>query len=253
MEYARFSICITPNPDSDLARLGRHWLGWDMDQGAELPLLRIEDLEFSVLSLSARLRRFGFHAPLTTPFRLADGHSPLSLHHTAQALSAHLDALEFPGLHLVADRARLSLRPIGDTSELLRLRHVVERVFDEFRAPAAGDPQRSERRRSELSSQQMQAVIDPRTPSRAPDAPFEYALSCTLLQDEADDLRRKLLPILTPTLPRPYRIQSLSLCGEDPNGWFRVIQRYPLVGAVRPRPADIPTLSTASPHVPLLS
>lgn len=253
MEYARFSICITPNPDSDLARLGRHWFGWDMDQGKELPLLQIEDLETSVLSLTGRLRRFGFHAPLTGAFRLARGHSPLSLHHTAQALSAHLDALEFPGLQLSADSGCLSIKPIGNTRDLTRMRHVIDRVFAEFRAPAPMEEKRLQRRRSELTSQQMQAVIDPRPPTEPVQAPLEYTLSGPLPKSEATDLRRRLLPILTPHLPRPYRVQSLTLCGEDAAGWFRVIQRYPLVGAIRARHAEKPTLSTASPDVPLWS
>ncbi|MEM8580764.1 MAG: DUF1045 domain-containing protein [Pseudomonadota bacterium] len=251
MKYGRYSVCITPNPDSDLARLGRHWLGWDMDQGKERPLLKIEELETSVLSLSGRLRRFGFHAPLTSAFRLAGGHSPLSLHHTAQALSAHLDALEFPGLHLCADNGHLSLKPIGDTLELFRMGHVVDRVFAEFRDPAAKDDGRALRRRSELTTQQMQAVIDPRPPMRTPDTPVEFALSSPLPKSEVEDIRRRLLPVLTPHLPKPYRVQSLTLCGEDAAGWFHVIHRYPLVGAVRARRAQQPVLGTASPHVPL--
>lgn len=250
MKYARYSLCVTPAPDSDLARLGRHWLGWDMDQATELPSLKIEHLPVPVLALTEKIRRFGFHAPLTSPFRLANGHSPLALHHTSQALAAHLDALEFSGLYLSADAGHLSLRPVGDLSSIERLRYVVDQVFSEYRAPASRQDQSLGRRRSELSTEQMKAVIDQKPPPPEPNSQFEFVLTDKYSQTEANKLRQKLLPILTPNLPRPFRILSVSLCGEDTRGWFRVIQRYALAGASRVQTYGEQDAKPARPQVP---
>lgn len=253
MTYARYSLCVTPAPDSDLARLGRHWMGWDMDQATELPFLKVEQLPVTVLSLTARLRRYGFHAPLMAPFRLAEGHSPLHLHHTAQALAAHLEALEFSGLSLSADARHLSLRPIGNIRGIERMRHVVAQVFGEFRAPVSPTAEPTTRRRSELSTAQMKAVIDRRAPPDTQAPEFEFALTERSAQQDASDLRRMLLPILTPNLPRPFYVQAITLCGEDMNGWFRVIQRYALVGSHALRSPEQPAAGAMPPTIPLWS
>ncbi|WP_425090781.1 DUF1045 domain-containing protein [Tropicimonas sp. S265A] len=251
MKYARFSICITPDPDSDLARLGKHWLGWDIDQAVELPFLKVDNLKVSALSLTARVRRFGFHALLAPPFRLANGHSPLDLHHTAQALAAHLEALEFPGLYLSAEDDQLALRPMGDLAPLHRLQHIADQVFDEYRAPPPPDAAPQPRRRSELSAQQMQVVIGESLDPTKSERPFEFVLTEPRPRAEVTQLRQKLLPILSPNLPRPFHVQSITLCGEDQSGWFRVIQRYPLTGGLRTRAPDAPRLHTLVPQVPL--
>lgn len=254
MKYTRFSICITPAPDSDLARLGKHWLGWDIDQGAELPFLKIENLPAPFHRLTARLRRYGFRAPLTAPFELAPGHSPLSLHHTAQALASHLETLEFPGLYLSSEDAHLSLRPLGDTDPLERLHHIAQEVFSGFHAPPASAPKASARRRPELSREQMQVLIDRSSrPAARNRAPFEFPLTDQRAQAETDQLRRRLLPILSPNLPRPFRVGALTLCGEGQSGWVRVIQRYAMTGGGRVHHVPSAQSRPEIAHVPLWS
>lgn len=215
--YTRFAISCVPEPGSDLAVLGKHWLGWDVDTGTETALLKIDKLPRSPLALTGRVRRYGFQAPLIAPFRLARGHSPLDLHHSARALAENFSPIQVQALRMARRRTGLSLVPLDDTEELQRLATTVQGVFEEFSEP-------------NLQGQTKSPKVIPH-PS-AQDSPFElqFRITDAVPAAEMAAVFAILRPIMEPNLPRPFVIRSLSLLGEDPNGWFRLVQRYPLGG-----------------------
>lgn len=220
--YVSFALSCVPEPGSDLAVLGKHWFGWDVDSGTESALLNIEKLPRAPLALIGRHRRFGFQAPILAPFRLARGHSPLDLHHTVRAIADYFGPIKLPALRMARRRAGLCIVPLRGSPELRQVATTVRGVFDRFCAP----PARSAR------STPPRAACD--MPS---EAPFELQFQITdgLLPAEQARVFSILRPIIEPNLPRPFVIRSLTLLGEDQHGWFRKIQRYPLGGTSRVR------------------
>lgn len=219
--YTRFAISCVPEPGSDLAVLGKHWLGWDVDTGTETALLKIDKLPRSALALTGRVRRYGFQAPLMAPFRLARGHSPLDLHHSARALAEHFSPIQVEALRMARRRTGLCLVPLDDTEALQRLATTVQGVFEEF-----SEPNTQAKGLGQTASPKV--IPHPSVLNR----PFEFQFRITNAVPAAEmaAVFAILRPIMEPNLPRPFVIRSLSLLGEDPNGWFRLVQRYPLGG-----------------------
>ena len=76
-EWRRHAIYFAPEP-GPLARFGAEWLGWDPETGVGAePASGLPGLLAARRQLiTARPRRYGFHATLKAPFRLAEGARP---------------------------------------------------------------------------------------------------------------------------------------------------------------------------------
>src|SRR5579862_9824203 len=68
----RYAIYFTPPSGTALGRLGAGVLGYDCTSGTDAPQPAIGDIAPGALhALTAEPRRYGFHATLVAPFRLA--------------------------------------------------------------------------------------------------------------------------------------------------------------------------------------
>ena len=134
-DYRRYAIYFTPEPNSDLARFGTHWLGWDCDAGAPAAHLSIDTLGEEISELTERPRRYGFHATLKAPFFLHPEKSPLELHHAVQEFASGHQPVHLPGLALSDRGGFLALRSFGDESRLVGLAGHLVRGLDAYRAP----------------------------------------------------------------------------------------------------------------------
>lgn len=230
--YSRFALSYTPDPETDLAVLGKHWLGWDLERGQNVPLLKIDRLTLPLSKIAARRRRYGCQALLVAPFRLAAGHSPLDLHHRARAIAEHCTEVTLAGLRLDPQSGAIALLPRDESPALERFCTTVTRSFKDLQVPATG-PAHAEAPR--------------------PDTPpaFQFQLSDTLPRAELIALAAAMRPIIEPNLPRPFHLRSLSLVGEDATGWFRLIQRYPLRASGTALISDAP-IRAERPRMPLL-
>jgi len=84
---ARFGIYYVPREYSELALFGAHWLGWDIHHAAKVILTPFGDFsQGDRRALVERPSKYGFHATLKAPFRLASGT-------TEDALLAHTKQL----------------------------------------------------------------------------------------------------------------------------------------------------------------
>ena len=72
----RYALYFAPTPDTALARLGARWLGRDARTGETLEQPAIAGIDARAFAaMTAEPARYGFHATLKPPFRLADGFS----------------------------------------------------------------------------------------------------------------------------------------------------------------------------------
>jgi len=238
----RYAIYYAPRPDSALGRFGTSWLGRDVDSGQ--PVCRPSVAGFSSDDLAACItepQRYGFHATLKAPFRLAADKSEYQLIERLKAFSESYRPFTIPTLVLADLAGFLALIPSQHAPALNALAAASVQGFDDFRAPPTApelerrQPARlSERQREFLSLWGYPYVMD------------EYRFHMTLT-DKLDDGRRAklmavLAPLVAPLIGTPPAIDGITLFVQpEPNAPFMVAERFPFQPVSRNGKASAPT------------
>ena len=149
---ARYALYYAPDPASSLGRFGSAWLGRCAATGGELPQPRIDGVDPATLrALTAAPRRYGFHATLKAPFRLARGASLSGLVRSLERFCARQKAFRLPPLAVAELDDFLALVPAAPEPRIDALAAACMSGLDRFRAPLrAGELKR--RRRNALSA-----------------------------------------------------------------------------------------------------
>ena len=219
----RAAIYFTPPADAPLTRLAADWLGRDAFEA--VPTRPAEAEREAIVAEPAR---YGFHATMKAPFRLAEGASVAALD---EALAAFCAAQSAPGI------ARLALRRIAhffalvpDETEpaLDKLAGDCVRAFEPFRAPLS--TRDWERRRPEtLTTRQRRHLEDWGYPHVFEDFRFHMTLTGRVADEAAPPVEAALARHFEPVLGQPLPIDGLALFVEpEPGGPFIVHSRHPL-------------------------
>ncbi len=224
MPFVRYALYFTP-PPGPLAEFGAAWLGWDPLTGTACPH---PALNLPLTEITATPRKYGLHATMKPPFRLAPGQTEEAL---AEALAAFgagearvtLDTLEIARLGRV-----LALSPVGDETALNALAAATVRAFDPFRAPPT-EAEMARRRAAGLSPAHEANLRAWGYPYVMDAFRFHITLTGDLPSATLDAVADALAPTLAPLLPRPFVIDALSLMGEDGDGRFHLIHRQGLI------------------------
>lgn len=228
---SRYAIYHLP-PPGPLADFAAAWLGWDCATGHEPPSPDFSDLPAPVRPRSALTedpRRYGFHATLKAPFRLAPGQDEAGLDRAITALAARLAPVDLPGLTLSRLGRFLALVPEAPSPALQDLAARCVRDLDPFRAPLT--PEEIARRRPDRLTERQRALLDRwGYPHVLEEFRFHMTLTGPLEPVEAEPVQALLADQLPP-LPRPYPIADICLLAEGPDRRFRVLRRYPLTSS----------------------
>ena len=228
MRCRRHAVYWTP-PPGPLARLGAAWLGWDPAAGAAMAHPHVPGLPRDVGAITARPRRYGLHATLGPPMRLAEGASDAELERAVEALAARLAPARAEGLRLARMGGFVALVPEGDASELEALAAEVVRALDPLRAPPG--PEELARRRAAGLSAREEALLERWGYPHVMEAfRFHVTLSGPLDEADAAAVEAALRPLVEPVLPRPFVLDDLALMGEDQDGRFHELRRWALTG-----------------------
>ena len=224
MQFRRFAVYHLP--DGELGDFGAAWLGWDLRSGTAVA--HPEGLDEAARDATATPRRYGFHATLKAPFRLAQGRE---LSELALALRMICDRLAPFALDLVPSRdwGFAALRPGQQPPELVALESSVVTRLDEFRAPLT--PQEYDRRRPEALPAQARKHLDHWGYPFVLDL-FSYHLTLSdgMAARAAGAVLDLLSPRLSPLIAAPMRVNEAALVGEDEAGFFHLIEEFPLRG-----------------------
>lgn len=210
-------------PEGDLAAWGAAWLGWDPEAGAE-----VAHPDPALGPLTEEPRRYGLHATLKAPFRLAGGRTEADLAEALAALAGRLPPAEAPGLALSLIGRFLALTPEADPAPIDALAAACVTELDALRAPPT-EAELQRRRASKLDAQEEAHLLRwgyPYVLDR-----FRFHVTLTGPLDEAqEEAARVLLDRFPPPLPRPFRVAALGHVVQDPDGRFRLRHRYALSG-----------------------
>jgi putative phosphonate metabolism protein len=226
----RFAVYWAPPAGDPLARLGAAWLGRDPETGAEPAPLELGALPMPREALVREPRRYGLHATLKAPFRLAGGVDPALLGEAVAALAGRLAPVEAPALRVETEDGFVSLRPSGPAPALDALAAACVTELDLLRAPLSA-PELARRRRIGLDPVEEAHLRRWGYPWVLDRFRFHVTLTGPLPAAEA----RRLAPLLgyafAEALAAPLRVAEMAVFG-DPGGGapFRLLRRYPLGG-----------------------
>lgn len=221
--YRRYAVYYTP-PQGEFADFGASWLGWDAGQGAAVPQPALAGLD--IAALTAEPRKYGFHATLKAPFRLAEGARASDLARAAQALAAQLGPVTLEGLVLTRIGPFLALTAQGDDGPLNALAAQVVEGLDPFRAPLT-EAELARRNPDRLTPRQRALLDRWGYPYVLDEFRFHMTLTGALDPASMDAVTAQLGPRLA-VIPRPFTLDAISLMGEDASGRVHLIRRLPL-------------------------
>lgn len=133
---ARYAVYFAPPRDNPWWPLLSGWLGYDACTGgicAQPALPGIAAHDFA--AVTAHPRRYGAHATLKAPFRLAQGCSETDLLRAADTFAAGHSAFVLPGLEVELLGNFIALVAAAPDQRINSIADACTRDFDRFRAP----------------------------------------------------------------------------------------------------------------------
>jgi len=224
MHFTRYAVYFTP-PEGAFSAFGTSWLGWDATRGAAVAHPDMAGLP--VAEITETPRKYGLHATMKPPFRLAEGQDEAALRAAFAQFCAQAQPVLLDGLAVTALGRFLALMPEGDTAALDALAAETVRAFEPFRAPLSA-AELARRRAGGLSPDEETRLMDWGYPHVMAGFRFHITLTGKRPESELPALRDILAAQVLPLLPRPYPIDALSLMGEDAQGRFHLIARHVL-------------------------
>lgn len=225
MQFQRYAIYYTPKP-GPLATFGADWLGWDSARGRVMDRSTLHHVPANIDDLTEHPRRYGFHGTLKPPFRLARGKTAGALEQACQELASTLVPIRLGHLVLSRIGTFLALTPEGEATALGALAARVVRTFDPFRVPPnAAELERH--RLSGLTPSQEALLTRWGYPYVMEEFRFHMTLTGSLQPAEIDVTMDTLASEVSAVLPDPLIIDDFTLAGEDADGNFHEIDRFP--------------------------
>jgi hypothetical protein len=138
----RFAIYAAPGVRAGdpvgarLRRRAEQWLGRSVSQDPVTAVVPAGWTRAAVDAITVDARRYGFHATLKAPFRLAEGRTPEELDAAVARFAAGRAATVIPQLTLARLGGFFALVPGAEAPGLHALADEVVRAFDDFRAAA---------------------------------------------------------------------------------------------------------------------
>lgn len=206
----RFAVYYAAEMGSGLSRTAGEWLAQTEFPGAtEDPL------------------RYGFHATLKPPFRMAGGRSEGELMEAVRAFAGGRLAFEAPGLRVSEIGRFIALTLDGECPAFGDLAADCVREFDGFRAPA-GAEEVARRKKARLNSRQLAYLDRWGYPYVFEEWQFHMTLTGSLEDGVRERLGGRLRAMFGPFCGRPFVVDAVFVFEQAGEGErFRVVERFP--------------------------
>lgn len=216
-DWRRHAIYFAPPRGSGLARFGAGWLGWDPETAsASRPRGPAE--------MVAAPARYGFHATLKAPFRLAAGEDVAALDAAAGEIAGQVPAFGLR-LKVATIGGFVALVPVAVPAGLAVLEAALVRGLDRFRAPSSREeiarrrPDRLDAgERALLAAWGYPFVLDR----------FRFHMTLTGALPEATGMAAELERELEALLAEPVPVAEVCRFSEDGDGRFHLVKRFAL-------------------------
>ena len=216
----RVAIYFTPDRDHALTRRAAAWLGRDAFAPGETATSRDRPV--------AEPARYGFHATLKAPFRLAPPHTLAALDEAIRAFVEDRAAVQLGTLRLARIDGFFALVPDRHLPALAELEAEIRTHFEHFRAPLT-ETDYLRRAPDRLTPRQRNNLLNWGYPHVAEDFRFHMTLSDRVPDAAAPAIASGLESAFGPALREPVRLDALALFVEpEPGQPFHVHSRHAL-------------------------
>lgn len=224
----RYALYYAPDQNSAWWIAGCRWLGRDPVTGQDLQQPVVDGIPPLVLQqLSSDARRYGFHATLKAPFRLAEGFAEAHLLGTLAAFCAAQTRITVPAPAVLPMGDFLALRTSQESREINALAMRCVSYFDFLRAPPT-EAELSKRRSSQLTQRQEQLLQRWGYPYTEEEYRFHMTLTDKLSGVDADiayRLRKAAERFFD--IDAPLLINGIALFREEaPGAPFTLLRRF---------------------------
>jgi len=225
----RYALYFSPGPGEELAELGASWTGRDAQSGKPVAHPDLHDLGASELaSITGPARRYGFHATLKAPFRLADGARESDLVSALDAFASQTAAFEIPSLVVGQLEGFLALVPGGPAPQLNAFANSVVEAFEPLRAELS-EREIERRNPDSLSSVQLRHLMRWGYPYVFDQFRFHMTLTTRLSDPDIARVEKAARHHFAPALAGPVAVRALCLFVEpEPGAPFQIHSRVPL-------------------------
>jgi len=234
MTSSRYALYFTPAPGSALARFGAAVLGYDGDEASAVPRLPLTGLDAdAVAAATAEPGRYGFHATIAAPFRLAPDRTETGLVSALETFAGR-PPVSVGRLRPALLSRFMALVPCDRSPAIAALAEDCVRAFDPFRAPLS-PTDRQRRETSGLSARQIE-LLDRWGYAYVLDE-FRFHMTLAGPLPEADRRRWQTAcdAAFAALAHAEVVLDALSLVRQDrPEARFRVVRRQPFASATGP-------------------
>jgi putative phosphonate metabolism protein len=229
---SRYAIYFCPSPTAPLYGQGSQWLGRDATTGAVLdPDLPEHIRNEEWLQVTDSPRRYGFHATLKPPFRLAEDATFEDLKAALRDLA--LRHFSFYASPLCVRRlgSFLALTLSAPSDEFCALAADSVSEFDRFRAPAT-EKELAQRLRDSMSPREHEHVLRWGYPYVFDTWKFHMSLTRSLSSESLPQLEQFLGQRFAPVCEQPLLVDSICIFHEThPGAHFHLLDRVYLRSA----------------------
>lgn len=225
----RYAIYFAPEPASQLATLSASWIGRDAATKKPVQQPDFDTLGADELAgITGPARRYGFHATLKAPFRLADGVSERDLIAAMEAFCADRPRIALEGLKVGSIDGFVALLPAGDVAELNAFAGDVVSAFDGCRAELT-ESEIERRNPDGLSLVQLRNLMRWGYPYVFDCFRFHMTLTSRVPGQAIDRVLRAAREHFAPVTEQEISIDALTLFVEpEPGAPFEIHSRTPL-------------------------
>ena len=225
----RYGLYFAPGADEAFHDLGASWLGRDAASGHAVEHPDLDGLGASELAdITGPARRYGFHATLKAPFRLAEGVSEADLIAAMKVFAGRTEMFEIPSLTVGRLEGFLALVPAGPAPALNAFANSVVEAFEPVRAPLS-DREIERRNPESLSSGELRNLMRWGYPYVFERFRFHMTLSTRLSEPVINRVEAAASAHFAPVLAGPVAVRELTLFVEpEPGAPFEIHSRTPL-------------------------
>ena len=231
----RFAIYFTPEKDHPLTRRAAQWLGRDAFSGEVLPSPAAGPLSPAEVAFqTAAARRYGFHATLKAPFRLAEGVSESELIGAVENFAQSQEPVCLPEITLRRLDGFFAILPSQGSAALANLAANVVTAFEHFRAPLTATE--IERRNPDaLTPGQLKNLHKWGYPYVFEEFRFHMTLTGRVAAAEQERVAKAIEGFFGPLLSGPLDVDGLAVFVEsEPGAPFHIRSFHPM-GPIRKR------------------
>lgn len=227
---ARYAVYFAPAPDSLFESTAAQWLGRNARTGEDIPQVRVAALTPARLrEITSAPRKYGFHATLKPPFRLAEGKRESDLLDAAARFAADHSEFLFPQLGVATLGGFIALKPMVRHAALDRMAARCVEAFEPFRAPLT-DEEYARRKPHRLSEAQRRMLNAWGYPYVLEEFRFHMTLSEPVSANDMPILLAFLDHHFGPALALPLQFDAVTLFRQpESHAPFETLARFELV------------------------